>query len=103
MTIPKNIIKKLQAIENKVYRYLIGAAGYTAMAALRGEVGASRVETRVMETVLMFAKDSLTGSFEKIKDYMNHEKQTKKGIWIRTANAYTEKNRYITGRINRNR
>ena len=47
MTIPEHIIK-LQAIENRVYRYLIGAAGYTAVAALRGEVGASRVETRMM-------------------------------------------------------
>ena len=72
-----------------MYRYLIGATGYTAVAALR-EVGASRVETKMMETVLMLAGDSLTGSFEKIKEYMIHETQTKKGVWIRTANMYRE-------------
>ena len=64
---PQHIIKKLQAIENRVYIYLIRATGYTAIAALR-EVGASRVETRVMETVLMFARDSLTGTFENMKN-----------------------------------
>ena len=34
----KKIIKKLQVIENGVYRYLIGVAGYGQVAALRGEV-----------------------------------------------------------------
>ena len=65
-------------------------AGYIAVAALRGEIGASRVETRIIETILLFAKDSFTGPFEKIKDYMSHEKETEKGIWIRTANSYRQ-------------
>ena len=58
------------------------------MVALRGEIEALRMETRLVETVLLFAKDTLTKIFEKVKDYMSHEKQTKKGEWIRTANAY---------------
>ena len=84
------MIKKLQTIENGVFRYLIGVAGYGAVAAIRGEIGASRVETRVMEMILLFAKDTLTGSFEKVKDYMEHEKLTRKGSWIKTANSYRE-------------
>ena len=63
----KKVIKKLQAIENGVFRYLIGVAGYGQVAALRGEVGASRVESRVMETVLMFTLDTLQGRFEQVK------------------------------------
>ena len=55
----KKVIDKLQAIENGVYRYLIGVTGSTPVATLRGEIGASRVETRAMETVLMFARDTL--------------------------------------------
>ena len=74
----KKVIQKLQAIENGVYRYLIGVAGYGPVAALRGEVGASRVESRVMETVLMFALDTLQGKFEQVKGYLNHEIATKK-------------------------
>ena len=79
ITLPKHVIRKLQTIENGVFRYLIGVAGYGAVAAIRGEVGASRVETRVMETILLFALDTLTGNFEKVKDYMDHEKMTGKG------------------------
>ena len=59
----KKVIEKLQAIENRVYRYLIGVAGSTPVVTLRGEIGASRVETRAMETVLMFARDTLQGKF----------------------------------------
>ena len=87
ITLPKCVIKKLQTIENGVYRYLIGVAAYGPVAALR-EVGASRVETRVMETILMFALDTLNGNFEKVKEYMNHEKETGKGSWIKTAISY---------------
>ena len=86
----KHIIKKLQTIKNGVFRYLIGVAGYGQVAAIRGEVGASRVETRIMETILIIALDTLQGSFEKVKEYMNHEKETGKGRWIRTTNAYRQ-------------
>ena len=90
ITLPKKIIKKLQVIENRVFRYMIGVAGFVSISALRGEVGASRVETRIMETILMFTKDTLTGTFRKVKEYMEHEKFTEKGIWIKTANTYRE-------------
>ena len=60
-----------------------------SISALR-EVGASRVEIRIMETILMFALDTLQGSFEKVKEYMNHDKETGRGKWIRTANNYRQ-------------
>ena len=53
----KNYYKKVKAVENKVYRYLLGVAGYVAIAALRGEIGASRMETRVVEPKLIYAKE----------------------------------------------
>ena len=88
--LPKRIIKKLQTIENGVFIYLTGVAGYRQVAAIRGEVGASRMETRIMETVLMFALDTLQGRFEKVKEYLNHEKETGKGGWIKAANTYRQ-------------
>merc|ERR1712030_185924 len=50
-------IKKVQAIEYRVYKYLIGVGGFVAVASLRSEIGSSKVVTRLMETVILFAKD----------------------------------------------
>ena len=61
----KTDIGRVQAIGNKVYRYLIVVAGYVAVAALRSEIGASMIVTRIMETVLLFTKDTLEGDFKK--------------------------------------
>ena len=41
--------------------------GYTTIAALRGEIGASMMESRIMETMLIFVNDTLVNNFEKIK------------------------------------
>ena len=65
-------INRVQAIENSVYRYLLGVGGYVTIAALRGEIGASRMETRMIETILMYTKDTLTGTLEQVKTYMDH-------------------------------
>merc|ERR1712030_59289 len=86
--VSRSDIKRAQAIENRVYRYLLGVVGYIAVAALRGKIGASRMETKITETVWLYAKDTLGGTFEKIKDYMNHDVETDKGEWIRAANSY---------------
>ena len=71
-----------------MYRYLLGVGGYTTIAALRGEIGASRMETRAMETALMYVKDMMEGSFEKIKMYLQHDIATEGSEWMRTVNVY---------------
>ena len=94
VVLPIRIIKKLQTIENGVFRYLIGVAGYGQVAALRGEVGASRVKNRIMDTILMFALDTLQESLKKVKDYRNHEKESGKGRRIRTTNSHNNIKRW---------
>ena len=42
-------IMKLQRIENKVWRYLLGIGGYSTVEALRGEIGASMIKSKIME------------------------------------------------------
>ena len=78
VTLTKKIIDKLQKIENNVYRYLLGVGPTIPVKTLRGEVGASSVESRVMETLLSFARDTLQGKFEDIKRYMEHDLMTSK-------------------------
>ena len=74
-----------------VPKYLIGVAGYATIAAVSVEIGASRMESRIMETMLMYAKDTSTGNFEQEKMYMEHDIQTGKGEWIRTVNSHMTK------------
>ena len=85
VVVAKTTINKVQTIENRVYRYLLGVAIYVTVAELRKEIGASRMETIVMETMLMYEKDTLTGNFEQINMYNDHVIQTERGEWIRTA------------------
>jgi len=79
--IAKTTVKKVQAVENSIYRYLLGVGGYTT-------IGASRMEMRAMETVLMYIKESLEGNFEKIKSYLEHDIVTEGSEWMRTVNEY---------------
>ena len=46
----------MQRVENKVWRQILGAPGYTLVAALQGEIGASTVRGRDMKIKLTFAQ-----------------------------------------------
>ena len=45
-------LEELQRVENKVWRQILGAPSYVAVAALRGELGASNMIMRDMKTKL---------------------------------------------------
>merc|ERR1711874_393622 len=51
-------IEGLQRLENRVWRFLIGVRGYSTVDALRGEMGASLVGSRIMETMLLYVIDT---------------------------------------------
>ena len=87
----KSTIEKIQRIENRVWKYLLGLGGFTTVEALRGDIGASMMLTRIMETMLLFLIDTLSSDFENLKEYMNHEIEKGRGQWIRTINEYREK------------
>lgn len=48
--------EKLQTIENSVYRQILGAPRYAQNSTLRGEIGSSRMRTRVIEGTLLYMK-----------------------------------------------
>ena len=50
----KENIKKLQRIENRVWRYLLGIGGYSTVEGLRDEIGSSSVKAWIMENMLAF-------------------------------------------------
>ena len=87
----KTTIEKLQRIENRVWKYLLGVGGYTTVESLRGEIGTSMILSRIMETVLLYVVDTLSSSFENLKMYMNDGIEKEKGQWINAVNEYRMK------------
>ena len=84
----KEDLGKAQKIEYGVYRHLIGVAGYTAIEAIRGEIGASLMETRQMEASILFIKDGLECNFEKIRIALENNIKNNKGDWIHRINKF---------------
>ena len=66
----------------------MGIGGYASVDALRGEMGASLVETRIMETVLLYALDTLQGKFDNIKCMMEDTMEVGKGRWYNNVSKY---------------
>ena len=64
--------------------------GYSTIDALRGEMGASLVKSRVMETMLLYVVDTMNSKFDNIKDMMLDTIETKKGRWYTNINTYRE-------------
>merc|ERR1711874_706091 len=89
ITTNKAHIEKLQRLENKVWRYLLGIGGYAAIEALRGEIGASMVKSRIMETMLAYVVDTLAGKFQEVKKMMLHTITKGKGRWYKAINEYS--------------
>ena len=80
----------LQRLENRVWRFLMGIGGYAAVDALRGEMGASLVGSRIMETVLLYALDTMQGKFENIKSMMEDTIMVGKGRWYNNISKYMD-------------
>lgn len=57
----KEEIRKVQSVENSVYRTILGARRYTAEEGIRGEVGASLFETRLMKNRLAYIQSIIKG------------------------------------------
>merc|ERR1711874_99257 len=58
--------------------------------ALRGEMGASLVSSRVMETMLMYVINTMKSNFENVKEMMRDTIRTKKGRWYTCINKHRE-------------
>ena len=90
VTTSRTNIEKIQRIENKVWRYLLGIGGYSTVEALRGEIGASMMKSRVMETMLLFLVDTLACEFLNVKTMMTDTITKGKGKWFNTINEYRQ-------------
>ena len=86
----ESLIEGLHRLENRVWRYLLDIGGYSTIEALRGEMGASLVRSRIMETMLLYVVDTMKGRFVNVKEMMLDTISTGKGRWYNTTNRYRE-------------
>merc|ERR1712055_1062405 len=77
------LAKAIQRKENKVWRHTMGIGGYSTVAALRGELGASMMKTRVMETTLQYVREVMNGKFENVKEMMADTIKKRVGNWYK--------------------
>ena len=68
MEVGKGLLEKMQKVEYRVYRQLLGETGYAPLAVIRGEIGASLVKTRVMSGRIMLVKRMIEGENKLVKD-----------------------------------
>ena len=84
----KNERKSLQIIENSVYRKILGAIMISATEALRSELGASLMSTRIMQSKLLFVKSIMEGDNLLIKEILRNIRQIPSNKWKIQINEY---------------
>ena len=68
----------------------MGIRGYATVEALRGEIGASMVKSRIMETTISYIIDVMKGSFTNIKDMMIDTINKQRDKWYNAVNGYRD-------------
>ena len=94
-------IDKLQRIENSVYRKILGGTKNTAKAALRGDIGASAMKTRVIAGKLQYLKSIWKGEKDILKRVIE-DMQAKESKWWKVTNSYREECGITTREVKQN-
>ena len=85
-------IQQLQVIENRVYRYILGAPIHTPTCTLRGEIGASEMRSRLIKNKINFVKYMKHKEGSVVKAAYEEMRRThKKDDWIKGINEAFEK------------
>ena len=81
-------VDRLQVIENRVYRRLMGVTRATAISALRGEVGASLMRSRIIESKVKLAKSMMTSDNELVREVANRVLRDGDSNWNKLLKRY---------------
>ena len=81
-------LNRLQVVENGVYRKILGARRFTALEALRGDIGSSLMETRFIKSRFMLIKSIHEGDNGLIKEVLKNIRKDRYDPWNCTLNLY---------------
>ena len=79
---------RLQTVENGVYRKILGARDYAPLVTLRGEIGASEMESRLKQDRIMLAKSILGGRNELMKEVLRNVRRDRENGWSIRLSQY---------------
>ena len=91
MNIDGKKIEKLQSIEYGVYREILGALQDTVVEVLRGEIGVSLIETKIIQSRLLLVRSIWNGKNEWVKDILKELRGEKNNQWNKVLNRYLGK------------
>ena len=91
MNVSEAQTNRVQSTENGVYRKILGAGENTVVEVLRGEIGASASEARMIEARLMMAKSIYESKNEWMKEILRKVRESPGNPWNRGLNRYMEK------------
>ena len=89
MHLTETEIEKLQNIENGVYRKILGAVKRTPKVALRGDIGASAMRSRIVEGKLQYINSIYKGDKDLLKAIIQ-DMQDKNSNWWNKCIKYAE-------------
>ena len=84
----KTGIGKLQTNENNVWRNILGCPGYTPISAMRGDIGASTMQIRIMKNKLKYTRYIMSKGNQLLRDiFLNMYNQNRDAL-IREIRGY---------------
>ena len=78
----------MQKYEYRIYRQLLGAQGYAPNAVLRGEVGASLMKTRIIDSRLTLVKSMMVSDNTLIKNVLTNVRGDRNNPWSKRLEEY---------------
>ena len=81
MNFTKDQIERLQRVENSVYRKILGARGGTTITTMLGEIGASLMESRIIQERIILTKCMMETPIELIREILRSIRENKLNKW----------------------
>lgn len=91
MELTKTELRTLQTIEHGVYRQILGAPKYAPISTLRGEIGASSMEARIMKGRMLLLKSILVGKNDLLKETVKDLNISRVSEWAETNRKFKRK------------
>ena len=88
INLAKTEMDELQVAENEVYRIILKARRNVAMAAVRGDIGSSLVESRFIQTRIMLVKGMIESKNEMIKEILKRVRSDGRNPWKKKLDNY---------------